>query len=323
VHDLPVGVDPAGADAWALQDVLASNVRVGAPPDAFSQQGQDWNLPPWVPDRLAATGYQPFRDVIRSVLRHADGIRVDHIAGLFRLWWIPPGRPASEGTYVYYDADAMLGILALEAHLAGAMVVGEDLGTVPEAVTEAMHSRGVLSSSVLYFERDFDAPNEPLLPPKDWPVDAMASISTHDLPTTAGFLRGENARVRAELGLVDDVDEEYARAAEAKIEMLVALSEHGLMPPEPSEEELVLALHRLLATAASRLLLTSPQDALGEPRQPNLPGTVDEYPNWRIPLPVSVDALLSDPRVQAAIAALREARPNGYHPLEGPVGGSQ
>ncbi len=320
VHDLPVGVDPAGADAWALQDVLAPDVRVGAPPDAFSQQGQDWNLPPWRPDRLAATGYRPFRDVIRGVLRHADGIRVDHIAGLFRLWWIPPGRPASEGTYVYYDADAMLGILALEARLAGAMVVGEDLGTVPEAVTDAMHARGVLSSSVLYFERDKEtrpASAAPLLPPKDWPVDAMASISTHDLPTTAGFLRGENARVRVELGLVTDVDAEYARAAEAKIEMLVALSEHGLMPPEPSEENLVLALHRLLATAASRLLLTSPQDALGEPRQPNLPGTVDEYPNWRIPLPVSVAALLSDPRVQAAIAALREARPNGYHSVDG------
>lgn len=322
VHDLPVGVDPAGADAWALQDVLAPNVRVGAPPDAFSQQGQDWNLPPWRPDRLAASGYRPFRDVIRGVLRHADGIRVDHIAGLFRLWWIPPGRPASEGTYVYYDPDAMLGILALEAHLAGAMVVGEDLGTVPEEVTDAMHERGVLSSSVLYFERDYDAPNEPLLAPKDWPVDAMASISTHDLPTTAGFLRGENVRVRAELGLVDDVDGEYTRVAEAKIEMLVALSEHGLFPPDPSEEDLVIALHKLLATAASRLLLTSPQDALGEPRQPNLPGTVDEYPNWRIPLPISVDELLADPRVQAAIAPLREARPGGYHSVDGPVGGS-
>jgi 4-alpha-glucanotransferase len=322
VHDLPVGVDPAGADAWALQDVLASNVRVGAPPDAFSQQGQDWNLPPWVPDRLAATGYRPFRDVVRSVLRHADGIRVDHIAGLFRLWWIPPGRPASEGTYVYYDADDMLGILALEAHLAGAMVVGEDLGTVPETVTEAMHQRGVLSSSVLYFERDFEAPNEPLLAPKDWPVDAMASISTHDLPTTAGFLRGENARVRAELGQVTDADAEYARAAEAKIEMLVALSEHGLLPPDPSEEDLVVALHRLLATAASRLLLTSPQDALGDPRQPNLPGTVDEYPNWRIPLPISVDELLADPRVHTATAALRDARPHERHPVDGPIGGS-
>jgi 4-alpha-glucanotransferase len=323
VHDLPVGVDPAGADAWALQDVLASNVRVGAPPDAFSQQGQDWNLPPWRPDRLAATGYRPFRDVIRSVLRHADGIRVDHIAGLFRLWWIPPGRPASEGTYVYYDADAMLGILALEAHLAGAMVVGEDLGTVPEEVTDAMHERGVLSSSVLYFERDFDTPGEPLLAPKDWPVEAMASISTHDLPTTAGFLRGENVRVRADLGLVADVDGEYARAAETRTEMLAALSEHGLLPSDPSEEDLVIALHRLLATAASRLLLTSPQDALGEPRQPNLPGTVDEYPNWRIPLPVSVADLLSDDRVRAATAALREARPNGYHPPDDPVGGSE
>src|SRR6476469_1568547 len=320
VHDLPVGVDPAGADAWALQAVLASNVRVGAPPDAFSQQGQDWNLPPWVPDRLAATGYRPFRDVIRSVLRHADGIRVDHIAGLFRLWWIPPGRPPSEGTYVYYDADDMLGILALEAHLAGAMVVGEDLGTVPDAVTEAMHERGVLSSSVLYFERDYDAPNEPLLAPKDWPVDAMASISTHDLPTTAGFLRGENARIRAELGQVEDTDAEYARAAEAKIEMLVALSEHGLLPADPSEQDLVVALHRLLATAASRLLLTSPQDALGDPRQPNLPGTVDEYPNWRIPLPFSVDELLADARVLAAPAALRDARPDEHHPVDGPVG---
>jgi 4-alpha-glucanotransferase len=224
---------------------------------------------------------------------------------------------------VYYDADAMLGILALEAHLAGAMVVGEDLGTVPEEVTEAMHERGVLSSSVLYFERDKDSTGaDVLLPPKNWPVDAMASISTHDLPTTTGFLRAENVRVRASLGLVDDPDGEYARAAETKAEMLTALAEHGLLPADATEEETVVALHQLLATAASRLLLTSPQDAVGEPRQPNLPGTVDEYPNWRIPLPVSVDGLLSEPRAQAAIAALRNARPGGYHPVDGPVGGS-
>jgi 4-alpha-glucanotransferase len=314
VHDLPVGVDPAGADAWALQDVLASNVTVGAPPDAFSQQGQDWNLPPWRPDRLAAQGYRPFRDVIRSVLANADGIRVDHIAGLFRLWWIPPGRPASEGTYVRYDADAMLGILALEAHLAGAIVVGEDLGTVPDEVTETLHSRGMLSSSVLYFERDDQADGEPLLAPRNWDVDAMASISTHDLPTTAGFLRAENVRVRADLGLVDDPDGEFARAAQARAEMLAALDEHGLLPADATEEDLVVALHRLLATAASRLLLTSPQDALGEPRQPNLPGTIDEYPNWRIPLAPSVDALLSDERLLRAVAALRDARPNGVPP---------
>lgn len=314
VHDLPVGVDPAGADAWALQDVLASDVTVGAPPDAFSQQGQDWNLPPWRPDKLAEQGYRPFRDVIRSVLRHADGIRVDHIAGLFRLWWIPPGRPASEGTYVYYDPGAMLGILALEGHLAGAMVVGEDLGTVPDEVTDAMHERGVLSSSVLYFERDEQTPGEPLLPPKRWPADAMASISTHDLPTTTGFLRKENVRIRAELGQIGDPDGEYVRAEAAKQEMLDTLDAHGLLPKDATEEDLVVALHRLLATAASRLLLTSPQDALGEPRQPNLPGTVDEYPNWRIPLPLAVDDLLADPTLRAAVAALRDARPGGVSP---------
>jgi 4-alpha-glucanotransferase len=310
-------VDPAGADAWALRDVLASDVTVGAPPDAFSQQGQDWNLPPFRPDKLAEQGYRPFRDVIRSILRHADGIRVDHIAGLFRLWWIPPGRPASEGTYVYYDGEAMLGILALEAHLAGAMVVGEDLGTVPDEVTDAMHDRGVLSSSVLYFERDPDVEPgtpEPLLPPKRWAVDAMASISTHDLPTTTGFLRKENARIRAELGQLADPEAEYARAEAARQEMLAALAAHGLLPENADETALVVALHRLLATAASRLLLTSPQDALGEPRQPNLPGTIDEYPNWRIPLPLRVDDLLADPTLQEAVAALRDARPGGVSP---------
>src|SRR5262249_44314141 len=135
VHDLPVGVDPAGADAWAQQDVLAHRVTVGAPPDPFSQSGQDWNLPPWRPDRLAEADYRPFRDVIRGVVAHADGIGIDHVAGLWRLWWIPPGFPPSEGTYVHYDANALLGILALEAHRAGAVVVGEDLGTVSEEVT--------------------------------------------------------------------------------------------------------------------------------------------------------------------------------------------
>jgi 4-alpha-glucanotransferase len=309
VHDLPVGVDPAGADAWALQDVLASEVTVGAPPDAFSQQGQDWNLPPWRPDRLAAAGYLPFRDVIRGVLAHADGIRVDHVMGLWRLWWIPPGRPASEGTYVHYDAGALLGVLALEAQRAGAIVVGEDLGTVRPEVRAALRERGVLGSAVLWFQRDEDAPGEPLLAPERWPTAAMASISTHDLPTTAGFLRGEHVRVRTELGLLADPAAEAARAAADRDELLAELAEHDLLPADAGEEDLVVALHRLLATSASTLLLTSPQDAVGEPRQPNLPGTIDQYPNWRIPLPVSVDELLAHPVVVRALEALREARP--------------
>ncbi|MGH3760750.1 4-alpha-glucanotransferase [Actinophytocola sp.] len=314
VHDLPVGVDPAGADAWALQDVLASDVTVGAPPDAFSQRGQDWNLPPWRPDKLAAAGYAPFRNVIRGVLAHADGIRVDHVMGLWRLWWIPPGRPPSEGTYVHYDANALLGVLALEAHRASAIVVGEDLGTVPDEVRTTLRERGVLGSAVLWFERDEDTPGEPLRPPARWPAGAMASISTHDLPTTAGFLRGEHVRVRAELGLLADPEAQRARAAADRAELLTELSAHGLLPPDATEENLVVALHRLLATAASTLLLTSPQDALGEPRQPNLPGTVDEYPNWRIPLPVPVDELLAHPVVRRAVAALRAARPGAAAP---------
>lgn len=309
VHDLPVGVDPGGADAWALQDVLASRVTVGAPPDDFSQAGQDWNLPPFRPDRLAATGYEPFRDVIRAVLRHADGIRVDHVAGLSRLWWIPPGHPPDRGTYVRYDAEAMFGILAMEAHRAGAVVVGEDLGTVPEEVTAALHERGMLSSAVLWFQRDEQAEGEPLLAPSRWPEAAMASISTHDLPTAAGFLRAEHVRVRAELGLLADPDADARRAAADRAELLDLLAAHGLLPDDPSDEDLVAALHALLATASSALLLTSPADALGDPRQPNLPGTVDQYPNWRIPLPVGVEALFENPMLVRAVSALRAARP--------------
>jgi 4-alpha-glucanotransferase len=229
--------------------------------------------------------------------------------GLWRLWWIPPGRPASEGTYVHYDASALLGVLALEAHRASAIVVGEDLGTVSDEVRSTLRERGVLSSAVLWFQRDEHSPGEPLLAPARWPAAAMASISTHDLPTAAGFLRGEHVTVRADLGQLADPDAERAKAAADREELLAELAAHDLLPDDPSDENLVVALHRLLATAASTLLLTSPQDAVGETRQPNLPGTIDEYPNWRIPLPVSVDELLEHPVVLRAISALRDARP--------------
>ncbi|WIV56705.1 4-alpha-glucanotransferase [Amycolatopsis nalaikhensis] len=305
VHDLPVGVHPGGADTWAVRDVFAADVRVGAPPDAFNQQGQDWNLPPWRPDKLAEAGYAPFRDVIRGVLRYADGIRVDHIAGLWRLWWIPPGEPAHRGTYVHYDAEAMVGVLALEAHRAGAVVVGEDLGTVEETVTETMHERGMLSSAVLWFERDWDAPGKPFTRPSAWDPAAMASISTHDLPTVSGWLEGEHVRVRAELGLLDRGVEAEREAAAAEREALFELvAREGIPDGDP-----VVALHSLLARAASRLVLTSPADVAGQVRQPNLPGTVDQYPNWRIPLPVSVDGFFTAKGVRAAVAPLAAARP--------------
>lgn len=310
VHDLPVGVHPGGADAWALQDVFASDVRVGCPADAFNPLGQDWDLPPWRPDRLLETGYAPFRDVVRSVLRHGDGIRVDHVAGLWRLWWIPPGEPAHRGTYVHYDADVMLAVLLLEATRAGAVVVGEDLGTVEDVVTATMHERGLLSSAVLWFERDWDAPGQPHVPPRDWEPETMASISTHDLPTVEGWLRDERVRVQAELDLLGEPVEDALATAEADREALLALlREEGV-----DTDDLLVALHAVIAPAASRLVLSSPADAVGQVRQPNLPGTVDEYPNWRVRLPVDLDAFFADERVRSAVAPLRAARPVGPAP---------
>ncbi|KGI70441.1 4-alpha-glucanotransferase [Mycolicibacterium rufum] len=307
LHDLAVGVDADGADAWALADVLATGVSIGAPPDNFTPRGQDWGLPPWRPDRLAATGYAPLRDMLRAVLSHADGLRIDHVAGLWRLWWIPPGDGPDRGTYVHYDAEAMLAVLALEAHRARATVVGEDLGTVEPEVTAALADNGMLGCAVAWFTRDLDAADEPLLPPARWPSRAAASISTHDLPTAAGFLDGEHVRARADLGLLDDVPAEQANADEERAEWLALLTSEGLLDPggQSDESAVILAMHRLLAETPSRLKLISPYDVIGETRQPNLPGTVDEYPNWRLPLPETVEELRTDPRVAAITAAFR------------------
>ena len=305
VHDLPVGVSAGGPDTWSQREMFAPLVRVGCPADSFNQLGQDWSLPPFKPAELAAAGYEPFRDVVRSVLRHADGIRVDHIAGLWRLWWIPPGEPAHRGTYVHYDADAMLAVLALEAHRAGAIIVGEDLGTVEEVVTRTMHQRGMLSSAVLWFERDWEAPEQPFLPPADWEPETMASVTTHDLPTAAGWLEADHVRLQASLDLLDGpVDEAYAAAAADRSALMDLVGRENIPLDDP-----VVALHAVIASAASRLVLSAPTDVIGERRQPNLPGTIDEYPNWRIPLPVSLEEFFDDARVIAAIAPLRAARP--------------
>ncbi|MDP7704756.1 4-alpha-glucanotransferase [Mycobacterium sp. TY815] len=310
LHDLAVGVDADGADAWALADVLATGVSIGAPPDNFTPRGQDWGLPPWRPDRLAATGYAALRDMLRAVLVHADGLRIDHVAGLWRLWWVPPGEGPDRGTYVHYDAETMLAVLALEAHRANATVVGEDLGTVEPEVTEALADNGMLGCAVSWFTRDQSVADEPLLAPAKWPARAAASLSTHDLPTAAGFLRGEHVRARAELGLLTDVPAEQASAAKERAEWLALLRSERLLPAdqaEPDEATIITAMHRLLAATPSRLKLISPYDVLAEPRQPNLPGTIDEYPNWRLPLPQTFEELRADPRVAAITAVFREA----------------
>ena len=312
VHDLAVGVHGGGADAWSLQDVLALGVSVGAPPDAFNQQGQDWAQPPWRPDRLAELGYAPYRDMIRTVLRHAGGVRVDHVMGLFRLWWTPHGMGPQQGTYVRFDFEAMVGILALEAARAGALVVGEDLGNVEPWVRDYLRERGVLGTSILWFERDWDA-DRPLRP-EEWRELVLATVTTHDLPPTAGYLGGEHIRIRAELGLLErPVEEEREHDAAELRSWRALLGELGLLAPGADESAEVEALHRYLARTPARLLGVQLADAVGDRRAINQPGTSDEYPNWRLPLadasgrPVLLDDLVSARRVRTLAAAVSTA----------------
>jgi 4-alpha-glucanotransferase len=312
LHDLAVGVDAGGADAWAMQDVLALGTSIGAPPDSFNQKGQDWGLPPWRPDRLRAAAYLPFRNMVRGVLRHAGGIRVDHVMGLSRLWWVPGGAEASEGTYVSYDAEALLGILALEAHRAGAVVVGEDLGTVEPSVRRLLDSTGVLGSAVLWFETTDDGW---FLPPSSWRTDALASVTTHDLPTAAGWLADEHVRVRYELGqLGHSLAEEQARVHRDREMLLSMLRHEGLLEAGAGPEEVVLALHRALVASPCKIVLAAYGDAVGDLRQPNLPGTTVEYPCWQLPVadgagrPLGLEELLAHPGVRRLTALLQQVR---------------
>ncbi|MGE5696169.1 MAG: 4-alpha-glucanotransferase [Candidatus Sericytochromatia bacterium] len=284
MHDLAVGVHPNGADAWALQDVLALGVSAGAPPDAFNQQGQDWSQPPWRPDALAEQEYRPFRAMVNAVLRHSGGVRIDHIIGLFRLWFIPEGAKPTEGTYVYYDHEATVGILALEAQRAGALVVGEDLGTVEPWVRDYLRERGLFGTSILWFEMDHGGDGGPL-PADRWREYCLSSVTTHDLPPSAGYLAGEHVRLRDRLGLLSrSFDEELADDRAEQEAWLAELRRAGLLASDPDVDDTVLALHRYLGRTPSKLLALSLSDAVGDRRTQNQPGTTDEYPNWRVPL---------------------------------------
>ena len=314
VHDLAVGVDLSSADAWTLRDVLAPGISVGAPPDMYNQQGQDWNQPPWHPSRLAEAGYEPFRKMLSTVLRHAGGIRVDHVLGLFRLWWVPAGNSPRDGAYVTYDHEALIGILALEAQRAGAVVIGEDLGTFEPWVRDYLAARGILGTSILWFENDGDSP----LPPERYRTQALASVNTHDLPPTAGYLAGDHVALRSRLGLLERSEAEERAEHVATLEKVTALlRERGLLPGDgsnDSEEGAIEALHRLLAQAPSVLLGVALVDAVGERRVQNQPGTTEElYPNWQVPLgdpagtPVYLDDLPGNARFNSLLAAVSES----------------
>ncbi len=310
MHDLAVGVHPLGADAWALRSLYAPGVSVGAPPDMYNQQGQNWFQPPWLPSALARTGYAPLRDLVRSLLRHAGALRIDHIIGLFRLWWIPDGLGAGAGAYVRYDHEAMIGVLILEAHRAGAVIIGEDLGNVEPWVREYLSSRGVLGTSILWFENDEHGP----LPPEHYRQDVLATITTHDLPPTAGYLMGEHVELRARLGLLTEPVEQARAAAVHEWEtMRTILLERRLVTDDATEEEVIAALHRYLAASPARLVGVALVDAVGERRTQNQPGTYDEYPNWRVPLAdqdgrsVTIEELGGHARFRSLVGAVDRA----------------
>lgn len=318
MHDLAVGVTQDGADAWRLADVLAHGMAVGAPADQYNQQGQDWGQPPWRPDALAEAGYRPWRDMLRSLMRHAGALRIDHVLGLFRLWWIPTGNGASEGAYVFYDHDAMIGILALEAQRSGTLVIGEDLGTFEPWVRDYLSDRGILGTSILWFEND--AEGRPL-PPADYRRLCLASVNTHDLPPTAGYLAGDHVELRHRLGLLErPLDEELAADESARESVLEVLRAEGLLPNglgESEVEDTIIALHLHLARTPSLLLGVSLVDCVGERRIQNQPGTDEEYPNWRIPLAdedghvVTVDDIATDARTARLLGAIVSALGDG------------
>ncbi|MBT2439199.1 4-alpha-glucanotransferase [Streptomyces sp. ISL-36] len=309
VHDLAVGVHPDGSDAWAQQDAFAAGMSVGAPPDAFNARGQDWGLPPWRPDTLAASGYAPYRGLLKELLRHAGALRIDHVMGLFRLWWVPEGREPTEGTYVRYDSEAMLAVLVLEAHRAGAVVIGEDLGTVEPGVRERLARCGVLGTSVLWFERDWAGDGRPLSP-EEWRTDCVATATTHDLPSTAARLSGDHVALRHRLGLLTgDLERERGRDAAEVREWLGCLERLGLLPEGPGEEEAeIRAVHRFLLRTPATMVGVWLPDTVGDRRPQNLPGTWDQYPNWRLPLagpdgqPLALEELAASPRLHRLLS---------------------
>jgi len=307
MHDLAVGVHPLGSDAWANAPYLAHGIEVGAPPDMYNQQGQNWSQPPWNPRALEEVGYRPYRDMLRTTLRHSGALRVDHILGLFRLWWIPQGFSAKEGTYVTYNHDALVGILCLEAQRAGAIVVGEDLGTFEAWVRDYLADRGILGTSVLWFEQDEHGP----LAPENYRHLAMASVGTHDMPPMAGYLAGEHVDLREKLGLLTEPVAVVRAEAQAERERVVrALYQRGLVPEDPSERETIEALYRYLRLTPAALLGVQLVDAVGERRTQNQPGTSKEYDNWKIPLadgngkPILLEDLFDSQRLLSLIAVL-------------------
>jgi 4-alpha-glucanotransferase len=292
MHDLAIGVGLGGADAWIWQDTFASGVTIGAPPDDFNLAGQNWGVLAFDPWKLRAAGYEPFVALIRSVLRNSGGLRYDHVMGLFRLFWIPDGASAAEGTYVRYRFADLLDIGALESHRAGGVIVGEDLGTVEPYVREELARRAVLSYRLMWFEPSA---------PRDYPDLALAAVSNHDLPTVPGVWTGADVTDQERAGVRPNY--EFADAIRSKLKTATGVAEGGAV------EDVVAGAYRWLAESHSVLLAATLEDALGVTERPNLPGTVAEHPNWSLALPYSLDEIQDHPgpRRVAEILGARNA----------------
>lgn len=319
-QDLAVSVDRAGAESWALQSLYAQNVSVGAPPDEFNLVGQDWGLPPFIPHRLTEHAYGPFISTLRATMRHCGALRIDHVMGLMRLFWVPHGATARGGAYVHYPLADLLGILALESHRNQCLVIGEDLGTVPDEVRTALAALQVLSYRVFYFERDAHGEFKP---PAAYPACALATFSTHDLPTLAGYWKGCDIQERAQCKLFPSEEireQQILLRVQDRVRLLMALKREQLLPegvtPDPASSPemtpaLVRAFHVYLARTNAKLMMFQLEDVTGQLVQVNLPATSGERPNWRRKIAVNLETLGDDFNVRALLAALREARGTG------------
>jgi len=314
-RDLAVGVAPAGADTWADQDSFVIGARFGAPPDSFNAKGQDWGVPPPDPLALRRDGYRPFIETLRSNMRHAGALRMDHVMALMHLYWIPPGAEADQGAYVRYPMDDLVAIAVTESWRNRCLLVGEDLGTVPDGFRERMDSNGILSYRVLTFER---WPDGLYKRPAAYPHLALTTPATHDLPTILGFWRGRDLEIRSDLGLLphgqDSLKEAEVERTEERRQILGALKDQGLCPAgldqsgridEAQALELVTALHRFLARSPSALLAANLDDVILETGQVNLPGTVDSHPNWRRRQKVAVEDLAAHPGLTLLARAMK------------------
>jgi 4-alpha-glucanotransferase len=313
IADLAVGAHPGGADAWARQDVIVAGVSVGAPPDEFNQRGQDWTLPPWHPGRLVAQAGRPLADLVAATTRHAGGLRIDHVMGMARLWWIPAGMEPGQGTYVRYDHELIGDVLCAAAASGPALVIGEDLGTVEPWLRQFLADRRVLGTSMAWFERRADGtPRRP----GGWRRGCLATVGTHDMPPAASFLTGEQVSLRAELGLLTEPEPDERAAARREVDgWLAMLAREGLLarPAEATPEQFTAALYGYLALTPAMLVGVSLAEAAGERRPQNMPGTVEEYPNWRIPLagaggrPVLLEDLPAHAGIRAVVRAVSGA----------------